>query len=486
MDKAPRKKEKRPVKRGALLLLLLGIALVLGAAAYFLRPQTQLPPPPETPDKEKLLSRPAEEIAQLRVTDREGGGYRLVRGENGLAVEGMEDTPLRAEAMEEIALMASDMEAEQTAWEEAAAAPLSDYGLEPPALRLEITYADGEEKTVLLGDLTLEETPQRYARLVGDARVFTVLEAECEIFFREKDYFRDFAQPRLDPSLLDRIQISGNFSLDLRYTPSGWLMEAPHRYPAAPARMSVLLEKIGAMAFEACLGDAGNLALWDYGLDAPALTVTLKRAASVIQGETVDGESVSLDVPAGEYTLLLGRETGQSGVYLLWEGKVFKASNFLLGFWKELNADELLLQQPVNFQVNDLKSVSFSAGDRAEAYRVEMVESVTENNRIATDEYGRVLYECQVTRVPGGGSVEQEAFLNWYAGLASLRAGGRLPEGYQPQGEAEARLVLESNSITREILLYPYDGLHDVLSVNGTALHYVQKNWIEKALEMLP
>ena len=485
MEKAPRKKEKRPVKKGAALLTLLCLAVLAGAAAYFLRPGAEAPAGPLREEQAVLLDRSVEEISALAIRPEEGAAYRLIRGEAGFFLEGDETLSLRKDIVEEMGLMASVVKAENTVRENARGEALGAYGLASPACVLTVTYTDGEEKTVLFGDLSPQETPQRYVMLRGDDRVFTVLEAECTAFFHDRDYLRDFAQPKLNGSLLDRICVRGEKEIDLRYTESGWLMEAPWRYPAASARMNTLLSRISAMAFDACLGKAEEAELSDYGLDTPALTVTLTQAKTVIRGETAEGQQVTVDVPEREYTLLIGNETGKSGLYLLWENQVFRASNFLLGFWKEMDAESLLSQQPVSFQVNDLQSVSLTAGDAAGSFRVAMVESVTENNQIATDEYGRTLYECEITRLPGGEAVDQEAFLTWYASLSSLRPAGRLPEGYALSGGPEAVLTLESGALTREIALYPYDALHDALTVDGTALYYVSREWLNAA-ERLP
>ena len=482
MDRAPRKKEKRPMKRGAALLLVLGLAVAAGVAAVLLCPKTaELPPLPAQAEAVHLLSRSAEEIREIAALPREGGGFRLIREGESLIPEGMENIALDEELIGEIELMAADMVAEQTVLENKETAELADFGLAHPALRLTVRYADGEEKTVCFGDLSPEETPQRYAMPEGENAVYTVLEAECQSFFREKDYFRAFDQPRLDGSLLDRVRVAGDTVLDARYTPSGWILDAPYRYPADTARMTSLLTRIEGMAFDMCLGDAQDVDLTAYGLDAPALTVTLTQAATVITGETAEGEQVSLDVPEKEYTLLVGDETGKSGVYVMWKGQVFRASNFLLGFWKELDADALLLRQPVNFPANDLVRVSFAAGDVQTAYQVTLVESVTENNQVAVDEYGRTLYECKVIRDPGGEEVDQEAFIAWYLLLQGLQGDGRLPEGFEPQGAPDAVIEIASNSITREIALYPYDSLHEAICVDGTALFYTAASFLKEA-----
>ena len=143
-----------------------------------------------------------------------------------------------------------------------------DFGLEPAWAAVEITYQDGEKAELLIGDLTPnQETPQRYCVKTGDPRLFTLLTADSAAFGYRLEALRAFDQPSLNASLLDGVIISGDKEMTLRYTPSGWLMDAPWAYPVSLTRMDSLLEKIAGMRFEACLGKTGDVDLKRCGLD---------------------------------------------------------------------------------------------------------------------------------------------------------------------------------------------------------------------------
>ena len=49
-----------------------------------------------------------------------------------------------------------------------------------------------------------------------------------------------------------------------------------------------------------------------------------------------------------------------------------------------------------------------------------MVEVVTENNQIATDEFGQTLYDVQVSK--DGHPMEAKAFTDWYIALNKMAA----------------------------------------------------------------
>ena len=163
-----------------------------------------------------------------------------------------------------------------------------------------------------------------------------------------------------------------------------------------------------------------------------------------------------------------------------WQDQVFIASNFLLGFWKELQPMDYLLQTPVNLLINDLSEVRFTRDGDAHAYQVRMVEQITQNNQIAVDEYGRVLYDCAVRRAGESSDMDAEAFLSWYTRLATLAGDGRLPDGWTPSGACRAEITLTNDSLTRTITLWPFDALHDAIDLDGVALYYIRNTWLDE------
>ena len=486
MERVPKKTARKGLKKRWIALILLLLLLAAGGGVLWAR-RAVLPPVPERAEQPMLLDRETEDVAAVAVEPREGLSYPLVRTENGFRLLGRESLPLRSDVVDEIIGVASSLQAEGTVADTGReTVSLADFGLEPAVVRAVITYRDGDKKELRIGEMTPEETPMRYCMVSGDPVIYKVLAVHTDVFFHELEYLREFAQPSIRGDLLDRIEVSGDVTFSADYTPSGWIMTAPYRYPLSTLRTDSLLSSIESMAFEACLGTEEEVNLGDYGLDQPALTVTLTQAKTVITGETQSGEQVSLDVPESRMTLLLGRETGKSGVYLWWDHAVYKASNFLLGFWKTLNVEDLLIRNQVNLLVNDLNRVSFTCGGQTRVYEVRMVETVTENNQIATDEYGRILYDAQVQRSGDAQPMDAAEFLNWYQRLAALTPDGRLPEGKSaPGGEPRTVIRLENDSLTREIAFYPYDALHSAMAVDGVCRFYVSNDALD-ALSAAP
>lgn len=486
MQNVSKKKPRKGIgKRKGALLLLLCIALA-AAGVYVLRRPLVLPPPADNPVKEALLSRPVEEIAAVTV-ETQADRFTLIRKEAGFRLLGRESMELQQSAVDAMLNVCGEWTAEKTVLDVGEEpVNLADFSLEPPLLRVAVSYLDGTEAALWVGAVTPDDIPQRYCMKAGDGRIFSVLADDAEPFFREQEALRAFTQPSLRADLVDRITVSGDMDIDMHYTPSGWLLDQPIRYPLDKTRVDALLQKIENMGFDAYLGDAGEVELADWGLASPDLRVTLTQGATVVTGETQDGESFSVDVPPQTFTLALGRSSGESALYVLWEGGVYRASRFVLGFWQEIDVDRLLLREPVNFLVNDLNRVSVTAQDKEAAYTVEMVESITQNNQIATDEYGRVLYDAEVRRAGEKEPMDAETFLAWYQRLAALRAAGAVPGDWTVNGDPRCRIVIENDNLRREIAFVPYDDLHSAMLVDGVCRFYVSNAALQSLIDDLP
>lgn len=483
MDKVPRKKQKKALKKPFLLLGLAAFALLCLGGIWITQATRPMPEMPETAEEIYLLPRSSKEIAEVTLAAAQQESYTLLQDENGkISLKDRADIPLRSMQVSAIFSSLHQLEAvEEAAHLHSGETDLTPYGLSPAQAVIDIQYRDGEATQLLIGSAAPTDVIQYYAMLDGSDHIFTIYSDISDPFFYEKDYLRDFDQPDLDTSLLDKIQITGQYSLSLSYSPSGWQMEVPFSYPLNPTKTDALLKRIEQMGFESCLGAPDEVDLKALGLDQPALSIILTQAATVVSGLDEDGSPLSVSLPQQEYCLTLGNETGKSGVYLQWEGMIYKASNFLLGFWKELTVDEFLLQNPINFLINDLNSVSIKAEGLSAGYTIQMVESITENNQVAVDEYGRILFDAEITKTGQSQPMaDPQAFLSWYAALSGMLPSGKMPANYTPSSPPLVQIQLQSLSVTREIALYSYDPFYHALSVDGQCLYFVENTWLDK------
>lgn len=482
MDRV-KKKEKKQVRKGWILLTVL-LALVVVAAALRQFDKAPVVIPEEIaeeikqPDDVYVVWTEEADIQALSVFPRDYTAFELQRNGDTMGLASNLSLPLRQDVVDSILYAAGTLQASHVLgrMEELHADP-SDFGFDDPSLRYVIIRTDGTQTEVLLGDTVPETEVEQYYCMV-DGRVYTVLAEPCDPLFHNADYLRDFRQPSLQSDLIDRIEVKGDVNLILQYTPDGFVMEKPIAYPVQQAKMDALLNYIDRMAFEAYLGTMEENDLDALGLKDAAVTVTLKQAPSHVEGITTDGEEVSVDVGEITYTLLIGNDTGRSGVYVGWRGGVYKASNFLFGFWKELKSEEFCSRTPMNFPVERLCSVTVETAGERVVYEVEMVEVIGEDNRIATDQFGRTLYDAQVKK--NGKQMDAAAFLNWYVQLNRMAVSGA-GEGEKKMGDTVATLVFRTDQTERTVAFRVWDALHVWMEVDGTAVFYTEKS----ALSML-
>lgn len=486
MDRVKQKQKKQLKKGWILLAVLLVLAGVTAAIGLMDREMAVLPEEIkeelQKAEKVYVTQIPAEEITTLSVFLRDYTPYELRKNGGQMGMMPDLSMPLRQDVVDGILYAAGTMQASHALGNMAELqASLADFGFDDPALRYVIEQADGRKTEVLLGKTAPETEAEQYYCL-AEGKVYTVLSEPCEPLFHNADYLRDFQQPSLQGNLMDRIRVTGDVNMTLQYTPDGFVMESPVLYPVQKAKMDAILSYIDRMAFEAYLGPMEENDLEALGLKEPSVTVEMIQAPSHVEGITAEGEAVSLDVGKITYTLLLGHDTGRSGVYVGWRGGVYKASNFLLGFWKELRHEEFYSRTPMQFPVENLRSVTVKTAKETVRYEVEMVEVIGEDNQIATDEYGQTLFDAQVKR--NGELMDAAAFLSWYVQLNRISVAGG--DG-QPQeaGEETARVVICTENTERTVVFRPYDALHEWMEVDGTALFYTEKSGLS-LLDALP
>lgn len=475
MDKVARKSKKTIRHKRWFLLIAVLLLTCVGLLSRQVKDNpAELPVEEYFPPQNEtvyVVNIPQEQIVSLSVYPRDYTDYALIRTDEGMRLQQNTSVPLREDVVDSILYAAGCMPVNLTIGP-AEEMETDAFGFAAPSLRYEITDTQGNTVEVLLGDVVPETEVEQYYCL-ANGMIYTVLAEPSDVLYHHEEYLRDFRQPRLQADLIDRIDVQGDVTLTLYYTPDGFLMEKPEVYPVQQAKMDVVLTYIERMAFEAYLGTPEEVDLEALGLAQPRITVRISQAPSVISGITAEGEIASFDVDPREYTLQLGHDTGRSGVYVCWEGNVYKASNFLFGFWAELKPEEFYTRTPMNFPIDKLQSITVETSAETAVYDVEMVEVVTENNQIATDEFGQTLYDVQISK--NGHPMEAKAFTDWYIALNKMAVSGLWTEETAGAGEVLATLTFNTENTQRRVVFRACDALHALVEVDGTALFYVEK-----------
>ena len=113
MEKVPKKKARRGLKKGTLLTLVLILAAGVGAGVWALSRPAVLPDPVRAEDP-LLLGGKNAEIQALALTTPAGESYPLLRGDDGFYLLGQENVALRSDVVEEMLAFAADLTADST------------------------------------------------------------------------------------------------------------------------------------------------------------------------------------------------------------------------------------------------------------------------------------------------------------------------------------------------------------------------------------
>ena len=481
-----RRRAPRPGRKWlipALLLLALAALAVLWLA---LREKPIQLPDPAVARPVTLSDREAADIARIGIENRFDAPYALTQTPDGWRMEGDGEFIFRESTLNDIVNNAALIVAEDTVGDTAAHPEwqLFDFGLEQPAARVTVRFADGGEIAFRIGDGIPQETPAYYFLLEGDSHIYAISADVYEAYTYTRVGLHDVRDPALKGELIDRISFTGDDPFAAERRADGWYLTEPFVYPLADAAMDSLLEKLEGLRFAQYVGKAEQCDLPALGLSPARRTLTLGVAESVVTGYDENGQAYAQTrLPAYDLVFALGDYANDVVFYCLYRGEAVKATVFSCGFLLTQGYAPLLLAAPFNAPTNDLLSLAVDRDGAEAAYEIELRERVLPNNEVETDENGSVIYDVHVVR--DGAPVDAEAFLTAYRELLSLRVSDRLPGGWQPEGAPVLTVAYTRSASSRVVALYPFDALHYALAIDGEALFRVEKDWGGGAVEML-
>lgn len=293
------------------------VLLGLGAYVYFV----ELPHGEEEAAKKQLFTFDKAAVSEVQLTypDRslhlkkdETGKWRLLQPINTEADETTVTNLVNAIADAEITRILDD--------------PVQDsalYGLNAPAVRLQVTLEDGKTlPQVLIG----KDTPVGYSVYLqkeGEKRLLLTPQAFRLGMTKEVKDVRDKTVLALNPDEVKKIEIQGQEEdIVLAKTDAGWSLEKPVSGKADDSQVQTFLSSVQNMKAQDFI-ETPIFEPKEYGLDPPQLTVSLM-----------------LGDDRAQKTLLVGDEkTQEKGVKQRYIKRREKDTLFLVGDWifRDLN-----------------------------------------------------------------------------------------------------------------------------------------------------
>ena len=492
----PLKKQRKPARpRRVLSVALLFAALAAGVVFFYLASNNagKAPQVPDAFTYRTLSVRGVEEVARIAVTRREGDGYVLL-AENGRLIvsnwpefvmdEGKQKALLDAAAILAVEDTVSESREE---WEPHKA----DFGLNPPAITVEVTYLDGKTAAFSLGDKAPHNNWYYYT-LEGDPGLYLASADLIDLFGQDLTAFHHVDQPVIHRQRIDRITIENGsgaaeavWELKTDITApdalSAWRMTVPYAYPCDASAMETLVSAMEKLYLGRFVSKATEEAKAQYGFAPPRRVITLHQAAGEIAAIGETGAYEITSYPESTLILTVGTTGDKYVDYVEVGGSIYLVSSISQPLLNDLTPENTLLRQPAAISLDTIQSVTVEKDGVRREYVLRRVERLLPNNELATDEQGNVLFDTFLDL--DGSESDFSDFEEKVTILQAVTVSGRLPGGFAPRENPFVRLTFTlSDGRIRTLESVPYDALHDALGVDGTYLYYLPKGALDRGL----
>ena len=461
--------------------------LVLGFSLLYFSPLWAKNPVPagfmEVPQDTATLhfSAAQDDLQSFTVFPGDGGHYTIVHNQG---IYSLEDDPDYSLDLTIIAGMVQSLLYLQSADTigDATSLDLREYGLAEGALQVIAQYTQDRQIHFTIGGRVPSDIPSDYLLIAGDPLLYAIGVDVREAFDYKLNLLHTIPAINFNADLIDRIRFAGEEAFSLRRIAQDiWEISDPVKYPANLAQVQRLLRQISQMRLAAYIAPSSTENLARYGLEKPRSRIVFSLAESTITSVPADESSpVSQMVAAQELVIAIGDDIPGLGFYCLYNDVIYQASDLSMGFLSDHDMKAYLGQNPIDITLGRPIRLLASMPEGSIDCSVSLVEHILQNNDIALDEQGNILYDHLI--ISAGREIEPARFGDAYTKLMAIEASGYLLPGYSAQGEPQAlSLDLSFENHQRHIAFYPYDALHFAVEINGHFIHFVSRQSVETA-----
>ena len=424
-------------------------------------------------DTRGLLSEHSEEdVVSIRVQNADGTGWTAVAdGSGGLTVTDGNDTyPMKASLAGFLLADAATVQYTEVLADSVDELKdgLAAFGLDPPALTVNIAYTDGTELVLRIGGDFSGETSLYYMQANNDPRLLALDVSTAEDFGIGFRQLIDVDQLAIQSARIDRITLEDDngireWVLEGSITDPDaidrWMLTQPFRYAADGTMIQNLKSNAANLYLSGYIGPANPERLADYGLDVPTAVITVHMAA----GTTLsDDGSQTVDWDEETVTVIVG--AAESGIqdYVRVKDTVYLMNHFHVLGLMDADPADTLIRQPVLTSLSNLEKLTLKTEENKTVWMVTRTEN--ENG------------ETENSVTCNGEEMAWFVFQQRYEDMLRVSVAGALPEGFAC-GEPHTVWTFETvTGVIHTIALSDYDPSHDAVIVDGSAYFYMQKN----------
>ena len=362
---------------------------------------------------------------------------------------------------------------------------LGEMGLVQPRASAVMDYTDGSRSTLELG-ADVPNTTYAYCRWSGSEAVYLCDAGVADALTLSRSRLLPVEQPVIYAGLLDEVIIENvHDRCRLTFTDGAYgRMEEPVSYPLkadAASQLLSALENFRLGTLEGSVTDENRAA---YGFEEPLCTVELSQSAGVTSEVDEAGQLVTRMRQAQSLRFVIGREEGEFFYTCEYEGKCYLISRFLAQPLVNVKRAELVSRNPLDVGDLAIRNVYITTPEGMADLQAVRTERVLPNNELELDANGNVAYDTAVTL--NGASVSVELLDEVVSRLDAFTVSGDAPVVFQPQGEPEWSIVLQTETgLVRMVEAWKLDLFTDVIAVDGAMLHCVHPESVDVITEGL-
>ncbi len=470
MERVEKKKARRGKSRAVWIAAAAGLfAVCLGLALYFGNRPEEEKMPVRQDHSGVLLQHDAGEIAAVTVVRRGEEAWTVEQDEDGsLRLQGAEGWTVSEYVGGKLLDALATLEYEDILTEDAREWKdhPEEFGLDEPLVTAVCRWRDGTLTTVRIGNaIEVEEGSAYYMSVDREDKLYAASAGTMQDLSADKALLHPVEQPEILRALLDRITLSdadGNpvkeWRLNGKLTDpeagSEWIVSVPFTYPADEEIMDTLRSAAENLRLGAWIADTTEENLEKYGLKTPRTVLDFHMAAGSTGTVSEAGVYDVVDREERSVRLEIGSNRSDTSVYARYEDSICTMSLLTLSTVLDAEPEETIAKYPVIVPYGSLAEVT-----------VETDEGRTEYLRTGSGEDSKWL--------KNGAEVSAEAMEAAYSRLLVVVCSGKLPDGTVP-GKAHTKYTFRTQSGgTHVVELCDYDGMHDMVTVDGFTRFYL-------------
>ncbi len=487
MQHPPKKKIKKPKKRGLIILTL--VTLVLSLAFVLLLPAIRKAFPAQPLDYEVVHStvrmldkRETNEIDTITIYPDGVNSYTLHMQDGTLMLErGGSLIAIKENFQNDILDTVTRISVQDTVTENAAEAAdeLPAMGFDQPQCKAMIRYLNGSEESMEVGAQVYDKV-EYYFRWSGANGIYICHSGVLETLSVSENLLIPFEQTTVYGNLVENLRITnanGECTVAFDSAASGHLT-APYCYPVMDETVQTLMTALNSFrlgAYEAPL-TAENSA--EYGFDAPLCMLEITQREGMVNAIDENGSLITSEVPAQMLRFVIGRAEGDFFYTCAYQDNVYLISRFLVETLIQTDWRKLISRTPAVMGESLLSHIVFEKPGQTVEVEVTRTESVLANNELELDAEGNIVYLTSVT--VNGEKAPQEKLDELLDRLNSFAVEGDIPKGSAAEDEPRWRITLVTETGAVRVLEgFRLDAFSDAVAVDGVMCHYVTSEAID-------